>query len=154
MLLSTIPTACGGLLSPHMTCTQGYQATDPSTLSTLLSSPSPQLCPVLLMCSFLSSRHLTSNNGLCPFLHSSQESFEETSHDYSGLSHPPHAWFFGFLSFVLTSHTFTALQLFLGVPVPSGLGGREACASLPCAVAQTSIVGLYLYEPSCQGGAS
>lgn len=38
-----------------------------------------------------------------------------------------------------------------GFPVPSDVGGMEACASLPFAVAQTSIVGLYLCDRPCQG---
>lgn len=73
----------------------------------------------------------TPHNG--PFLHPSQVSFEETPQNDAELGHPPHACFFGFFSFALTSHAFPALQ---GVPVPSDLAGMEpslgSCSDKHC----------------------
>ena len=100
-----------------------------------------------------SSRLLTSHNGQHPFLHPQQGSSEDTPQNDAGLGHSPCAWLFGSLLFALTSHAFTALQLFLCCPFPNDLGGMEACASLPFTVLQINSVVLYLYDHSCQGEA-
>lgn len=152
-----------GVPTPHhMTCTQGHHAPGCSTLAALLSSHPRNLVlyyiadvqSSLAICMLNhSSRLLTSHSGQHPFLCPHQGSSGDTPQNDAGLGHPPHAWLFGSLSFALISHAFTALQLFLGCSFPNDLGGMEACASLPFTVLQTNIVGLYLYDHSCQGGA-
>lgn len=123
------------------------RATGSSTLAALQgilqphpTSPSLQPCPVLLMCSLVPSRHLTSHNGPC-----------HCSVLHRGVLKKPLkmmlVWvillkldFFGSSHFPCLPSSSAAL----GFPVPSVLGGMEAHASLPLAAAHTSIAGLYL----------